>query len=125
MDDRVRIRSGAWLRVFICAETDSAVCRLASLNFVAVVQHRSRVGPAHRVGVLDTYTRASLQICSGGANGNHHSLCDRRAHRLALDDRARRQAETIRLAKNDRRSTCYGHALANDSRGLSGGDLVA
>jgi hypothetical protein len=100
VDDRVRVRSRPRVRLLVRTEGDAAVRRQPCADIARDVQRRRRAGPARRAARADSRVVLRVPPCRRGARGDHRRVGDRRAHGVALDDRAVANAVAVRLARD-------------------------
>ena len=114
--DDVRVRVDPRLRVFVPAARAAAVCRRAPGGVAARVQRRGRDRPAAGAGDHHPGAGADLPLRRGGANRHDPDVGARRAHRVALGNRARRPADAVSL-DGDRTVGCRRvHATGDGDR---------
>ena len=99
------LRPGARLRLLVRAAGDAAVRRLAPADVAAGVQRRRRARSAPRARRPGAGAAAAVPLRRRRAHRHDHPLGDRRAHGVALDDRARELTVALRVAVDDRRGS--------------------
>src|SRR5882672_4433458 len=126
MDGCVRVRPGAWIRIFIRSAADAAIRRIAFVNFPALFQCGRRAWTDSDARVVYSRIGAAVPLRCRRTRWDDHSVGTRYAHRLALDDGARNcfKSVSLSMAGIERWPARARHAL-DDGAGNPGRNVLA